>query len=217
MKQNILFIKTKFICLCIISFLGVSLTNCSNNEYEKFYDALSEFQYDSSNGYDYSLIQEFYGIETNSNFVKVRFDQEDEKAQKEINIKRLNSEFGGSQYIESTVNAIYEDGKQKTANESKRMDIEEFIGVNFSELDLYRGFEEDLYSNQKISSKKDYLTITIEYDNIDELFDKRLSIEKMKIYIYLNEEGLEKFKISYSQELTDTTIIFEPYYGEVDL
>ncbi|MCH5180945.1 MAG: hypothetical protein J1F32_07005 [Erysipelotrichales bacterium] len=192
------------------------------SNFDKVLDAISNYNIEFTNGYDYSLIQYLGKDIVNSNSISLRADfSNDVRAEKIETSKRLNEYGKGEQYTETEVityffnNTVgeYKDNKWVWSNCKKS----DFFATSISNIKIEKEYLTSIKENNGTN-------FTISADVLDEKVNSFFNVDtisinsvSLKIEVSSDFNKLESIELSYFSSNTRFEMSYEAFYGNVSI
>ena len=202
---------------------SASSAPAEKTNFEKALEAVSSFDIEKTNGYDYSLRQYYGRDEVNSDVIVLRADFSDDiKAQKVETIRRLNQYGTGEQFTTTETTTYYnnnmicelKNNQWKWSNFKKS----EFFAVSIANMK----FDKAYLSSVKESTKDNKYVISA--DVPDEKIKEFLGSTEtsftglsLKLTFSSNVSSFESVELSYLQSNTRSELKFSTYVGNVSI
>ena len=190
--------------------------------YEKALAAVSKFDIEKTNGYDYSLKQYLGKDETNSDVISLRADFSGNiTAQKDETIKRLNTYGSGEQFTTTQVTTYfsnnmiceYKNNQWKWSNYKKS----DYFAISISSIKLDKSY---LSSIKEDLATKYVLTADVPDEKVKEFLNSEtasFTSVSVKLTVSSDFANFESLELSYFQTNTRSEMKFEVYRGSVSI
>lgn len=189
--------------------------------FEKALIAVSNFDIEKTNGFDFSLVQ-YLGRETvNSDIISLRADFSGEITAKKVeSSKRLNEYGTGEQftitevttYFHNNTIAEYKNNQWKWSNCKKS----DYFGNAISNLNFDKSY---LTSVKESLDSKYVLTADIADNKVKDFLGQEVSFSNVSIKLSISSDFKDflSLEVSYFQEQTRSEMFFEVYRGSVTI
>lgn len=190
--------------------------------YEKALDAVSSFDIEKTNGYDYSLKQYLGRDETNSDVISLRADFSGSiKAKKDETLKRLNTYGSGEQftttvtttYFANNMICEYKNDQWKWSNYKKS----DYFAISISQINFDKSY---LSSIKESLDNKYVLSADVPDAKVKEFLNSEtasFTSVSLKLTISSDFTNFESLELSYFQTNTRSEMKFEVYRGSVSI
>ena len=214
----------KILFFIIIFVLTFSLIACKDDytDHKKILSLVNNFSVTKTNGFDYSVEQKINSTIVNSHSIIIRLDSSSEIIGSRVEYKKsLNSTISNNQFIEQNATSYYKDNNVLTKIndiwEWKNCTLNEFAEVKIN----YFNFDIDSLQEIKLIKNNicNIFSFKIDDSNSSTFLGCSGDVKNLKFEIETDAsfDKLISFNMSYSQELTETYFILNPYYGSVNI